>query len=262
MNKDSLGGLLRPALLRAGESLLTSTSKTLVEAAATGIPAAAAGALGAGGLQVAIQFLHFALGGSDAISQVREVVTKLVRQPLVTGIEQLRLLLTMSPVGRTEHEYFADRARNALVQLDAALSLAEPEDRHAMHLLMGMTGSLIPGGEEEAIFHFEQFTFAVETEAGALEFRAQMYDADSKGLSVYSQRLSPDAEVFEVKPTSWGSTSDLLKKARLERRTAEEAAIAARFRGEASELHNSTAVVQMLIADLQERRSARSAAGA
>ena len=257
MKRNSLAELLRPALLKVSENLLTSASTNLVEAAATKIPAVAASALGAGGLQVAIQFLRFAFAGSDAISEVRETVTKLVRQPLVTGIEQLRLLLTMSPVGPAECEYRTDRARDALVQLDTALAVAEPEDRHGIHLLMGMTGSLIPGGEEEAIFHFEEFAFAVETEADVLEFRAQIYDADSQGLSRQALRLAPGRELFEAKPKSWGSTSDLQKKARLERRATEEAAIAARYRGEAFELHSSTAVVRMLIADLQNRRSSR-----
>ena len=90
--------------------------------------------------------------------QIEAVVSTLVREPLITGIEQLRVANKTVPFSEKSMRYRVERFQNALCSLDRARSLASEGFEIALiDLLRGLCAFEIPGGTSEAILHLTSF---------------------------------------------------------------------------------------------------------
>jgi len=103
-------------------------------------------------------FLEVLSGKEEKTQQIEAVVSALIREPLLTGLEQLRVANKTVLFSEKSKQYRIERLRNALNSLDRARSLASEEFEIAIiDLLRGLCAFEIPGGTSEALIHLTAF---------------------------------------------------------------------------------------------------------
>ncbi len=97
----------------------------------------------------------------EEFSNIEMAVSALIREPLKTGLEQLRFALITEPSTQDKTQYRIFRFRDSINNLDRAQSLASEQrknfDSVFIRLLRGICVLEIPGGTSEAIVHLTAF---------------------------------------------------------------------------------------------------------
>lgn len=103
-------------------------------------------------------FLQIFYGTEEKTRQIEGVVSTPIREPLLTGLEQLRMANKTVLFSEKSKQFRIERLRNALYSLDRARSLASEEFEIALiDILRGLCAFEIPGGTSEAIVHLTAF---------------------------------------------------------------------------------------------------------
>jgi hypothetical protein len=88
---------------------------------------------------------------------IKQQLSKLIREPLQTAIEQLRIAEKLNPVTDDQKQHRVFRYQQALGNLDKALSLCEADEKPFVNFLRGLATLNIPGGYIEAKYHLREF---------------------------------------------------------------------------------------------------------
>lgn len=103
-------------------------------------------------------FLEVFYDTDEKPRQIEAVVSTLVREPLITGVGQMKVANKTVPFSEKGMRYRIERFRNALCSLDRARSLASEEfEISLIDLLRGLCAFEIPGGKSEALVHLTSF---------------------------------------------------------------------------------------------------------
>jgi len=101
--------------------------------------------------------------------EIEEVVSAIIREPFLTGLEQLRVANKMVAFSKQSAQYRTRRFRNALNSFDRARSLASEAFEIALiDLLRGLCAFELPGGTPEALVHLMAFQVWAQKEGGYL----------------------------------------------------------------------------------------------
>jgi hypothetical protein len=230
-------GSARSALTKTAEKGLELGSEKVVEATTRLVGRAAATLVGSFATEFAKAFLSALLDKDGAIKAIRSDVSKLVRAPLLAGIEQLRVAALLPTVTPDEAEFMITRHRQALNHLDQALSLCEPEERPLVAFLRGVAALNIPGGLAEARMHFVEFRDACATlgtqrlgDAAAADAKAQEAEVRARQIAV-----QPGSRTRGAGRGLVGFSAERLERANLEAEARRFRRQAEGFRGMAAE---------------------------
>lgn len=149
------------AFLRATDQSLGKVAELTVKAvlgALTGGPAGAWTLFVSAFAQV---FLEALTHTQHNLQKIEGAVSALVREPLMTGMEQLKLALKTAPSSEEATGYKLERMRMSLSSLDKAHSLALQGKLGVevafVDLLRGFCALELPGGMSEAKVHIDSF---------------------------------------------------------------------------------------------------------
>jgi hypothetical protein len=143
-------------------------------------------------------FLEIFYGMEERPRGIEVVVSALVREPLITGLEQLRMANETVSFSEKGMQYRVERFRNALCSLDRARSLASEEFEIAfINFLRGLCAFELPGGTSEALVHLTSFQVWANKEAEHLflvkeekQRKAERLDVEIEELK-YLLKLKP-----------------------------------------------------------------------
>lgn len=141
----------------------------------------------------AMSCLKSLLSVEETVDAIAKGVSKLVQEPLSTGIEQLRVADSLQGASGVELSYRASRYEQALSSFDRALSMAEPEERPVVQLMRGLAAARIPGAAHEAKSHLGDYRDHCLELAGRL-------DAKTDELERAASENARKAETIAVVP--------------------------------------------------------------
>jgi len=133
--------------------------------------------------------------------QIEAVVSTLVREPLITGIEQLKVANKTVPFPEKSMRYRVERFQNALCSLDRARSLASEGFEIALiDLLRGLCAFEIPGGTSEAILHLTSFQVWGHKKVGDISSvkKKKQLKVDSMALEIEELKSSLNLETNNI----------------------------------------------------------------
>ncbi|NWF92528.1 MAG: hypothetical protein HXY46_06395 [Syntrophaceae bacterium] len=114
-------------------------------------------------------FLQIFYGTEKKNQQIGEMVSPPIRVPLLTALEQLRVVNKTVIFSEKNMQFRIGRLENALYSLDQARSLASEGFEIALvDILRGLCSFEIPGGKSEAIVHLRGFKIWARKEVGRL----------------------------------------------------------------------------------------------
>lgn len=100
------------------------------------------------------------------IKKIDRQVSKLIREPIKTGLNQLKIANTLSITSNINYQYLKLRYLHALENFDKAYNLSSDEEKPYIDLLRGITTLKIEGGQNESVYHFKNFQkYYLEVEA-------------------------------------------------------------------------------------------------
>jgi hypothetical protein len=144
-------------------------------------------------------FLEVFYDADEKPRQIEAVVSTLVREPLITGIEQLRVANKTVPFSEKSMRYRIERFQNALCSLDRARSLASEEFEIALiDLLRGLCALEIPGGESEALVHLSSFEVWGHRKVEEISSVKEEKQLKAERLDVEIQELKHSLEDLKV----------------------------------------------------------------
>ncbi len=175
------------------------------------------------------------LSAEESAHEIARSVSKLVEEPLNTGMEQLRVADSLEGASAAELRHKTLRYQQALSSLDRALSMADPDERPIVQLLRGLASARIPGAAREAIAHLREYLdyctgVAERSDAAVLELEKSAIES------------APEAEAIQADPISGLGAGGLVSMTVSERRI-RKAALKSRARQavqEAGLLRSST----------------------
>jgi len=141
-------------------------------------------------------FLQLFYDTENKPRQIEEMVSALIREPLTTSLEQLRVANKIVLFSEKSKQYKIERLRNALYSLDRARSLASEGFEIALiDLLRGLCTFELPGATSETLIHFTAYQIWAHKEVEYLisvrkekQQKAERLDAKIKELK-YSLNL-------------------------------------------------------------------------
>lgn len=102
-------------------------------------------------------------------AQIKEVVSAIVREPFLTGLEQLKVANKTVTFSKESAQHRIRRFRNALNSFDRARSFASESFEIALiDLLRGLCAFELPGGTSEALVHLMAVQDWAQKEGGYL----------------------------------------------------------------------------------------------
>ena len=153
------------------------------------IPALVAEVTGAFAVEFASVLLRGLLDSENSTRRIEKGVSKLVREPIKTALEQFRTASGLRPSDADGHLHQAQRFRECLVSLDRALSVAEESDIPMIHLLRGTCALQVPGGTGEATEHLRRYVEAIDAQAEKLREKAAVHDATAEKSEAEAQEV-------------------------------------------------------------------------
>lgn len=91
------------------------------------------------------------------ILDIKRQLSKLIKEPLQTGLEQFTIADELKPSDENQNNYRRNRYMSALENLDKAYSLASETEKPLISLFRGLVATRIPEAEAEAVLHLEKF---------------------------------------------------------------------------------------------------------
>lgn len=140
------------------------------------------------GIDFARKFLAIMLKTSDETKIIHEHTSKLVREPLTTGIRILQIAEELSADSASEIQHRNERYRDALNSFDKAFSLASEDEKSLIHFLCAMTCLRIIGATQEATVHLKRFS-----EACSRDIEITSKKREKLELSATAQKLEADS---------------------------------------------------------------------
>jgi hypothetical protein len=211
--KKAVTKSVKGALEKNTEAMASSTTITAIRIAAT--------LSGNFVSEITLACLKAILAERDRLSEIERSVSKLVREPLKTGVERLRIADSLPAKTPNEVQHRLTRLRGALESFDRAVSVAESVDRPPIDFLRGLVAAQIPGAEDEAALHFTAFSdycakraVAIRAKASALEVKASEAEEEANGIDArYSLGVGGGFAGME-KALPWIRKSGLIQEAK------------------------------------------------
>lgn len=186
--KEALGKATGQALDKAAEFTVKAASNALVSALL--------GPYGTFASKFVEIFLQGLFNSQQNLQKIETAVSALVREPLMTGVEQLKLANKTVPSSKEAAQYRIERFRMALASLDRARSLAsEKESKFEIafvDLLRGFCALELSGGASEAISHLTAFLTWAGEEVAHLPSIMKKQQEIKEWDNVHSLDGSPD----------------------------------------------------------------------
>src|SRR5208283_1554602 len=148
---------LRSSFLDFTEKMLSAGRDKLASSASSIIAASLLGFSGSFLYEFAMICIKSLLATEQTNELIKKQLSKLITEPLSTGLEQLSLAETLKPKSQAERDHQIFRYKQALENLDRALSLCQPEERPFIILLRALAAMRLPGGSPESRIHLEEF---------------------------------------------------------------------------------------------------------
>ncbi len=113
------------------------------------------------------------------LKKMSKQLTKIIREPFLTGIDQLKISLKTQPSNETEINFQQQRLMTALQNFDKAFQLCEEDEKAQIKFLQGITLLKLIGGAKEAKARLGEFIELstekkeqLETELKKLQYNA------------------------------------------------------------------------------------------
>ena len=200
--------LMGKAFLKTVEESLSIGKNKLISASSSAFLQILSRVSGNFIIELSIACLKSLLESKESLRLIEKDINKLVREPLKTGIEQLRVAEILKSGTEKQSQHRVLRYQQALINFDKALSLAEENEKPFINFLRGLVAIHLPGAEEESIMHLKEFQGACLKAAKDLKNRA----AHEEVLALENER---EAEAVEI-PRGPGVGGGLIGMARAE----------------------------------------------
>lgn len=149
------------AFVRATDQSLGKVAEITLKAVFGAVTSGLSGPCGPFVSKFAQVFLEALFHTQHNLQEIEGAVSALVREPLMTGMEQLKLGLKTAPSSQEATGYRLGRLQMALSSLDRARSLALQRELlfevAFVDLLRGFCALELPGGMSEATIHIDSF---------------------------------------------------------------------------------------------------------
>lgn len=103
------------------------------------------------------------------LKQMSKQLSKVIREPFLTGIDQLKTSLETQPTNESEINFQQQRLLTALQNFDKALQLCEEDEKVQIKFLQGVTLLKINGGTQEAKSRLREFIDSATSKKKRLE---------------------------------------------------------------------------------------------
>lgn len=137
-------------------------------------------------------FLKALFSINESTYRIENSLSKLVREPFLTAIDQFNIGCKLEGNSKKEKEYREERFRNSLNNFDRALSLAQPNEKSFINLMRGFCALNLPGGSKEALIHFEVFQKECEKKASELKHLSDKMLEDAKEYELKANEVKVD----------------------------------------------------------------------
>ena len=137
-------------------------------------------------------FLKTLISINDSNHRIEKSLSKLVREPFLTAIEQFKVSCGLEGKSKEEKAYREARFRNSLTSFDKALSLAEPNEKSFINLMRGFCALNLPGGVKEAEIHFRIFQDECEEYANELRDIAENLINEAEKCELKASKINVD----------------------------------------------------------------------
>jgi len=163
-----------------------------------------------------IIFLKILLTAKDSNTQIEKNLSKLIREPYLTAMEQFKIASELKYITSEEKKYREIRFRDSLVNFDRALSFAEENEKPFINFLKGLCALNITGGRDEAITHLSNFQqsckqeiISINDEISVLEKIAEENEIDASKIKIDNKPIGLGGGSL----ISMGASQDTLEKA-------------------------------------------------
>ena len=163
----------RDAFLAVLESWARTSETNLLSGMTSGFAQIPGRLGGAFALEFALVCLTSLLKNQESLRNISVNLSKLVREPLLTGISLIELSEHLKENTGDARRHRESRLRSALESLHKAAAICEPEERPFVDLLRGLCAVQLSGGAEEAALHLTSFARACRAAANRAESEGQ-----------------------------------------------------------------------------------------
>lgn len=244
--------LVESAFIEAVNETVKSEKATLEHLFASVLPGISAVLAG----NLVMNLANLVLRGlvtQEGSSEIRRSLKKLIANPMLTGIDQLRIAMELekgiSKAGTQETAYRVERYKDALRSFDKALANASDEEKISIHLYRAMASEHIPGGAREARIHLSRFQEGCNLRADACVLRAE----EEANLALTCRK---EADDIDLSPSYRGSGGGLVgmseavnpnKKMELQAQARKHAMRAEELRAKSKRFRNCVEVMGFVI---------------
>jgi hypothetical protein len=142
-------------------------------------------------VQLGIALIAALMKDNSIVERIEKGVSGLIREPLQTAIEELRLAERSFSGSKQQAAFAESRYHDALRNLDRARSLASGTELLAIRFLQGVAALHMKGAEREAAIHFRDVCEAFESRRRELDNQRTVVESEAANLTTQIETPSP-----------------------------------------------------------------------